>query len=128
MEDISKHFPALPGQHVRDMDKVDRSNTRIFVGDGTMILRVPGYVDGSLKTVSFGSKETEIPQFVVEKVPTDATHTNFVNQQIPLLLVVKDEDGTPILRRGIKSNDGIWQAGAKIYVTAAWKDAEGEGK
>jgi hypothetical protein len=45
--------------------------------------------------------------------------------EIPLIKQDKLDDGTPVLVRSVKSNDGFWQLGLQVQVDGDWeKDAD----
>jgi hypothetical protein len=95
------------------------ANTRVFVGDGTPYLKVPGLQrvqDVRLSGLSLPPKE-------IREFPADASLTRLLPVENPLYGVQAAADGTPILLRNRTSNDGIWQEGERVYVTGEW-DAE----
>lgn len=91
-------------------------NCREFEGTGTPYLPVPGLK--SLEKVRIGA--TEIPLSIIERVPVDANATIHEDVTIEMIRLEEGPGGTPVLLRNIKSNDGMWQAGMKIYVTGKW--------
>lgn len=112
------HDPAGLSQQ----EKVD-NNTRLFLGEGSPFLRVPGLV--ALQSVRIGAMH--LPLYEAREYPTDRTMRRVETVQEQVVAVNRADDDTPILMRGVISNDGIWQAGAPIYVSGVWEATEAEG-
>lgn len=100
-----------------------KGTVRSFEGDGTPFLKVPGLI--KVRSVRIGT--TEIPLTITEHYPIDLTEnlTNLEEHDVPLIKQDKLDDGTPILIRSIKSNDGFWQKGVEVHVDGSWsKEAD----
>ena len=95
----------------------DPRNFRPFIGDGTPYLKVPG-----LKSVSAVRVGTvEIPLDLEEEVLNDLSELQRTEtHKHELIRLEQDADGSPILMRSIKSNDGMWQTGVTVYVAGEW--------
>jgi hypothetical protein len=92
-------------------------NTKVFDGNGTPFLKVPGLVRVEAVRVN----AMDLPLQRVVEYRTDAAEGSAAERMtLPLVVVDRDEDGTPVLLRSMLSNDGIWQDGAKVYVTGEW--------
>lgn len=92
-------------------------NVRVFEGDGTPFLPVPGLM--KVSGVRIGS--VVIPLEETRRIPADGSLLTIVDQKIPMIDLVGTGAGA-ILRRGKLSNDGIWQAKSKIYVAGEWEE------
>ena len=117
---------ALPGRF-RSVEKlmtagVDQQNTRAFVGDGSEILAIPHCI--GVSSIRIGMMP--LPEYEDREYVVDASGRKTTVRE-PLWKVEALPDGTPIVLRGLISNDGIWQAGANIYVTGEW-DTKAEEK
>jgi len=66
---------------------------------------------------------TELPLSIIEQVPLNADANPHEPVKIDLVKVTTGPGGVPVLLRNVKSNDGMWQAGARIYITGDWDDA-----
>ena len=103
-------------------DKPDLGTARVFVGDGSPRLKVPGILEVSQVRVG----EVEIPLSEKRKYPTDSTGVNFEERDEPMIDLQTDPaDGSPTLLRSTLSNDGLWQAGVNVYVSGKWEPAKG---
>jgi hypothetical protein len=98
------------------------ANVRVFEGDGTPFLRVPGLV--KVESVRVGT--TEIPLVITMDVPQDASLTKMMPVPVPMIDLQETDDGEKILLRSQFSNDGMWQKGARIYVGGEWEDEQGK--
>ena len=100
-------------------DAPDLGTARVFTGDGSALLKVPGIV--SVSQVRIG--DTILPLFEERTYPTDSTGTKFEDREEKMLDIQTDPaDGTPTLLRSKLSNDGLWQAGQIVYVSGEWED------
>lgn len=113
------HTPEVfPKPPTSTGDKAD--GLRTFEGDGTRFLAVPG-----LKTLhGLFVGGVPLPLAIEESYPDNATD-NLPNQtvhEIPLVAIDRMDDGTPVIVRSIKSNDGTWQRGVKVQVDGDWED------
>jgi hypothetical protein len=99
--------------------EVIRENTRTFVGEGTLFLKVPGLK--SLEAVYMGREQ--LHRTDVRRYPIDPNHTQFENDELPLVQFTHLPDGTPVLLRSVISNDGIFQSGFMFSVQGEWDDA-----
>lgn len=93
--------------------------TRVFYGDGGPYLRVPGLLN--LERVRIGS--IDVPRERIDMVLMDATGKNLAPMRIPLWDVSPAADGVPVLRRGIASNNGLWQEGVAVFLTGDWDES-----
>jgi len=91
---------------------------REFLGDGTAYLRVPGLKE--VKSVQIG--RTGIPLEQDYQFPHNSNFQQKVQITFPFVSVQPGPDGVKVLLRSVHSNDGIWQAGQKIYVGGVWDD------
>lgn len=64
-----------------------------------------------------------MPAFETHKYPTDSTHSNFKEIEIPMYALVQGPAGHPAIVRSLNSNDGRWQVGAIVYVKGEFGDA-----
>jgi hypothetical protein len=110
-------FATFEGFEAIKAAAADGANTKKFVGNGTPFLEVPGLV--TVKAVRIG--DVEIPLIETRKHPTDSTLTNFVEVEEKIIDLQTNPDGVKTLLRSILSNNGIWQAGASIFVTGDWE-------
>lgn len=108
-------FHKIQGLTARE---AQAANTRVFTGDGSPYLRVPGLL--AVEAVRVGNQD--IPLFEEREYPKDAQQKRFETKQEPLIALDHADDGTPILLRSILSNDGMWQKGQPVYVTGEWAD------
>lgn len=98
------------------------SNTRVFQGDGGTQLVCPGLLE--LHGIQVGT--VDVPLTLDEQVITKLTDPPTKEWvTVTMFEVDKLADGTPFVRRSIKSNDGIWQDGENIYVTGKWSGDAG---
>lgn len=119
LANVISHFPSLEG--LGEVEHIAQ-NTRVFEGNGTPFLRVPGLK--TLEKVAVGTQE--VPLTEEREYPTDGTGLRLKSQTLKIVDVQIAPDGTPVLLRSIYSNDGIWQKGARIYVTGEFEaDATG---
>lgn len=95
------------------------ANVRVFEGDGTPYLRVPGL--RKLESVRVGT--VVVPLSTEIEIPEDHTLTRLRRIPVPLLDVQETPEGERILLRSQMSNDGVWQTGVKVYVAGDWDDA-----
>jgi hypothetical protein len=95
------------------------ANVRVFVGDGTPFLSVPGLK--KVETVRVGG--ITLADFE-QKVPVDSTLTKFEDQKVQMVELVEAEDGSPVLLRNIQSNDGVWQEGVSVYIAGEYDGEE----
>lgn len=111
---LQEHFHPLVG-----ISEEERSakNVRQFVGDGTPVLKVPGLKE--VTSVRVGT--ADIPLTMTEQVPIDVDARRHETHEIALIKLDKAPDGTPILLRSIKSNNGMWQAGVPVFVGGKWE-------
>jgi len=93
---------------------------RRFVVTNRDALALPGCTE--VEEVRLG--RAPVPAFELHSVPTDSTHRNFKTLRVHNYMLAQGDDGTPVLLRGLNSNDGKWQIGAEVYVRGEW----GEGK
>lgn len=96
----------------------DPINARVFKGDGTPYLRVPGLV--ALEKVVIGNMT--IPFSEARAYPIDVSLQRHQTVQEPLIHVTRDNDGTPVIMRSLVSNDGLWQKDANVTVIGCWTD------
>lgn len=94
----------------------EAANVRVFEGDGSHILRVPGLV--TLEGVRVGPQSIPLTEDI--EVPVDPQHSRKEIQSVSLVKLEVTPDGEEVLLRSLLSNDGLWQAGAKIYVAGEW--------
>lgn len=94
------------------------ANVKQFAGDGTPYLKVPGLK--SVKSVRIGTQV--LPMEIKQRFPKDSTGKELIETTSPMVQVQNGPDGTPILLRSIQSNDGVWQAGAQIFIQGDWED------
>lgn len=100
-------------------DEAQSANVREFKGNGTPYLPVPGLLD--VTGVRIGTQE--IPLTLRQKFPESAS--NFAQKydvELPLIQLVHDTNGQPILLRSQQSNNGVWQEGVTIYVAGEWDE------
>lgn len=99
---------------------VATGKVRQFTGSGTPHLRVPGLI-GLPDKVRVGA--TEIPARSPYALPDNRLTDNrpVHASDLPNFSRTEDVDGTPLLLRSMRSNDGIWQAGAPIAVWGDWE-------
>ena len=114
---LQEHFHPLVG-----ISEEERSakNVRQFVGDGSPVLKVPGLKE--VTSVRVGT--ADIPLTMTEQVPIDVDAKRHETHEIALIKLDKAPDGTPILMRSIKSNNGMWQAGVPVFVGGKWGDTK----
>lgn len=110
-------FHPLPGPTPAEELAGD---VRTFVGDGTPYLKTPGL----RVVISVRCGTAPIPLVIEQEFPEDQTLTRIVKRPTPLIRRELLLDGTPVLLRGVQSNDGIWQAGEPVYVRGEWDDAK----
>jgi len=92
-----------------------------LVGSGTELLTIrrPGFRLKSLTGVRVG--EHEMPLTLHEEYPTDLSE-NPKRESVEIPLVsLREEAGEQVLVRSVKSNDGIWQDGARFVVSGVWE-------
>jgi topoisomerase IA-like protein len=98
----------------------EAQNTRMVEGNGTPFLEVEGLV--AVQRIRIGHAElplTETRQYITDNAGNKTT----VEEPI-VSLQQHPESGKPVLLRNVISNDGKWQAGAKIYITGEWADGD----
>lgn len=110
---LQEHFHPIAG--VPTEERMAK-NIRQFVGDGTPLLKVPGLKE--VTSVRVGS--ADIPLSIEERVPTDPDAKLHQTVEVALIKLDKLEDGTPVLMRSVKSNNGMWQNGVAVYVGGKW--------
>jgi hypothetical protein len=110
-------FAFAPLAGLDDREEV-LANTRLFLGDGTPFLKVPGLK--SLEAVRQGTQV--LPAEIVQEYPTDHTLRRLETVAMPSVILGRAADGTPVLRRNICSNDGLWQDGREFSVTGEWDE------
>lgn len=103
----------------REIDSARGGTTREFVGDGTGHLRTPG-LRGMPTAVRIGG--LELPLTLEQRFPLHPDPSEKITITVPMIDVVRDHDGVPVLRRNQQSNDGYWQKGERIYVQGEWED------
>lgn len=106
---------ATAQQHVRE-------NIRVFQGTGTPYLPVPGL--SAVESVAL--EGIILPETIEYEVPVDPSLRRLEKHVEPTVLLDTALDGTPVLRRHMMSNDGIWQKGHPIYVCGRWQGTEPE--
>lgn len=95
------------------------SKFRTFVGDGTPQLIVPGLLE--VEAVRVGT--VDIPLTLKEDVLVDLSEAAKTEEhEHEMIRLESSPDGTPVLLRSIKSNDGIWQPGVTVFVAGKWAD------
>lgn len=94
-----------------------RENTRTFVGEGSLFLKVPGLK--KLEAVFMGNEN--LHRTDVRRYPIDPNHTQFENDELPLIQFTRLPDGTPVLLRSVVTNDGIFQSGVYFSVQGEWE-------
>jgi hypothetical protein len=92
--------------------------TRVFKGNGTETLEVPGLEQ--VMAVAVG--KTLIPLVDNIKVPIDPQQSQIIEVATPLVQLVTLEDGKCALLRSYRSNGGKWQAGDEIRVAGVWSE------
>jgi hypothetical protein len=92
------------------------ANTRGFLGDGTAYLKVPGLK--KLEAVRQGNQL--LPTEIVQEYPKDHTLTRLETVSMPSFVLAHAADGTPVLRRNVCSNDGLFQNGVEFSITGEW--------
>lgn len=91
---------------------------RAFVGNGDVELPVPGCKRATSVRVGMA----DIPQYVTNKFPVgQGDPQEMISQDWPLWMLATADDGTPVLRRSMQSNDGIWQEGVQILVAGEFE-------
>jgi hypothetical protein len=95
-----------------------RENTRTFMGEGTLFLKVPGLK--KLEAVYMGNQQLHRTE--VRRYPIDPNHTQFENDELPLIQFTHLPDGTPVLLRSVVTNDGVWQSQAFFSVQGEWDE------
>lgn len=105
-----------------EQEKRQRPNTREFKGDGTPYLPVPGLIslapgDGAVRVGTL-----ELPANLTYQVAVDATLQNLETRVEPTVVVRHAPDGTPVLLRNVRSNDGFWQPGMSVFVDGEWDE------
>lgn len=109
-------FHPLPG---KTLDEQRAGNVREFTGDGSPYLRVPGCL--AVEEVRVGA--LVLPDEHEYQVPVTLSDPPQIETRFePTYQLQHLDDGTPILLRNIHSNNGIWQSGAKVYVTGRWAE------
>jgi hypothetical protein len=93
--------------------------TRAIIADGGAVLAVPGLK--TLTGVRIGAQT--IPLTISQKHPKDGTLTEHEEVTEDLVKLVTAPSGEQVLLRNTQSNDGMWQAGATVYVTGEWEEA-----
>lgn len=111
-------FYALEGLTQRETEE---ANTRVFEGDGTPYLKVPGLRE--VTGVRVGTRE--IPLTAPLEFPVDPSGTQLLRTEEPMVSLHTGNDGVPVLLRNTRSNDGVWQAGP-VYVSGVWEDEPAE--
>lgn len=92
-------------------------NTRRFMGEGTMFLKVPGLK--KLEAVHIAGRP--MPQSETISYPVDLGMRQ-ESIEVPLVHLTHLPDGTPVLLRNIISNQGHWQMGMEVAVTGEWDE------
>jgi len=98
--------------------EIIRENSRTFVGEGNLFLKVPGLK--KLDAVHMG--QHQLYRTEVRKYPIDPNHTQFETDELPLVQFTHLPDGTPVLLRSVITNDGVWQAFQPFVVTGEWDE------
>lgn len=110
-------FATLPGL---SREEVKTNRVRKFKGDGSQFLRVEGLKE--VESIRIGT--TVLPRTVEQRFPQSGRVGSYVDTELPLYIVQRDESGIAYLLRNECSNDGKWQEGAEIWVTGDWDSAE----
>lgn len=94
-------------------------NARQFTGTGGNLLLVPGLK----KVTGVRVGDVAVPLSITEEYP-ESFDSNGVpklsSHDVPLYQLVDTAHG-PALQRSVKSNDGVWQLGAPIWVSGEWE-------
>lgn len=92
---------------------------RTFVGDGSSDINLGDCQ--KVDRVVIGGQD--VPESIEEDYPTTASERPVMERvSIPLWIVIK-VGVDHVLRRSIKSNDGVWQKGAEVVVVGKWGKA-----
>lgn len=94
------------------------ANTRRFMGEGTLFLKVPGLK--TLHAVAQGG--VAFPEKRLVRYPVDLSN-RLEEVELDLFHHTHLPDGTPILMRSLVSNDGYFQSQVPWDVTGEWDDA-----
>lgn len=97
-----------------------RANVRTFIADGTGTIELPGckrvdavYLNGlDIPRTTTRNFLKHDPGKALDQQTVEIDHWVFM----------EDPTGMPVLHRSHLSNDGIWQAGAKVMVEGEWED------
>lgn len=95
------------------------ANTRQFMGDGTPFLKCPGLK--KLEAVRIGNQI--LPAEIVQEYPKDHTLARLETVSMPMVVLAHAADGTPVLRRNVCSNHGMWQSNVEFSVTGEWDES-----
>lgn len=115
-------FHTLPSE-VAEAQRLE-GDARVFTGDGTAYLRVPGLKN--LNSVQMGVMV--MPLVFEMELPEYGRTDRYITTEVPTVQVAQDSDETPVLMRSVYSNDGIWQKGAEIIVRGEWEDTDDTAK
>lgn len=97
------------------------ARTRVFTGNGTSFLRVPGC--SGVETIRIGP--SPLPLTVQRPYVLNGAMVTEMREEA-LVSFQRDTDGCPVLIRSAISNDGIWQEGAPIYICGEWGDTDSQ--
>jgi hypothetical protein len=117
------HMPGLFHSTQQSPSGIEaEGEVRIFVGDGSPVLKVPNLE----KVLSVHVGRTKVPLERDYKFPlnADAERKEKVRTTLPHIVLDENEAGEKVLMRSKHSNDGNWQDGVKIYVGGEWSDSE----
>ena len=97
-----------------------KPNTREFRGDGSPYLLTPGLLaldaEGAVRVGSL-----ELPATLTREEPLNTGLTLFQTITEPMVQLDQAPDGTRVLLRNLRSNDGLWQEGTPVYVSGEWE-------
>ena len=105
-------------------EETSGGDTRVFVvpkteagGDPTELI-----IMGCLRVTSVRIGNTMLPPKIEYDAPDSVQFTKKLHVSIPAYDVSRNYLGQAVLRRNPMSNDGLWQAGQKVYVVGEWED------
>ncbi len=108
-------FHAIDGLQVQEQQA---ANVRVFTGDGTPFLKVPGCKE--VKSVRLGN--LNLPMVISQRFPLSADGKEHVTVDSPMVSLQNMADGTPVLLRNQQSNDGFWQKDVPVFVQGEWEE------
>ena len=110
-------FATSPTATALDQD----AGVRKYIGDGGTHLAWPGLL--SVDEVWVGNGSIKLPLFESVKFPLDGSENPRIETiDHQMIGLITNEEGSTVMLRSQKSNDGKWQKDQAVYVRGTWKD------